>query len=92
MHIAFDVDDTLYKCTYPEKNVLELPKLVQVPDYDLIQVLRWFHQNGDTLYVWSGAGAFSLNTNLSPKIRATFISSTEVCGDLARRVKATCTL
>lgn len=32
------------------------PSSHQVPDYDLIQVLRWFHQNGDTVYVWSAGG------------------------------------
>lgn len=28
----------------------------QVPDYDLIQVLRWFYNNGDEVFVWSGGG------------------------------------
>lgn len=28
----------------------------QVPDYDLIQVLRWFYSNGDTIWVWSAGG------------------------------------
>lgn len=48
MKIAFDVDDTLwaYRSRYND----------QVPDYDLIQVLRWFAQNGDDVIVWSGAG------------------------------------
>jgi hypothetical protein len=31
-------------------------KLDQMPDYDLIQVLRWFHANGDQVYVWSAGG------------------------------------
>lgn len=28
----------------------------QVPDYDLIQVLRWFYKNGDTVVIWSAGG------------------------------------
>lgn len=49
MKIAFDIDDTLWKCVWR-------PRLSQVPDYDLIQVLRWFYNNGDTIYFWSAAG------------------------------------
>ena len=49
MKIAFDIDDTLYKCrrTHPGG---------QFPDYDLIQVLRWFYSNGDYIFVWSAGG------------------------------------
>jgi len=46
--IAFGIDDTLYK--------IRLDKRDQIPDYDLIQVLRWFHRNGDDVYVWSAGG------------------------------------
>lgn len=46
--IAFDIDDTLYKIRKEERD--------QVPDYDLIQVLRWFYNNGDDVYVWSAGG------------------------------------
>ncbi len=46
--IAFDIDDTLYKIRKEERD--------QVPDYDLIQVLRWFYNNGDNVYVWSAGG------------------------------------
>ncbi len=48
MKIAFDIDDTLYK--------IRLDKRDQIPDYDLIQVLKWFHKNGDEVYVWSAGG------------------------------------
>lgn len=54
MKIAFDIDDTLWK--------IRLRKLDgrvagdQVPDFDLIQVLRWFAANGDAIYVWSAGG------------------------------------
>ena len=48
MKIAFDIDGTLYKISEDRKS--------QVPDYDLIQVLRWFAANGDDVYVWSGGG------------------------------------
>lgn len=49
--IAFDVDHTIWKI---EKGADGRPH--QVPDYDLIQVLRWFHNNGDEVYVWSAGG------------------------------------
>lgn len=50
-HIAFDIDNTLHK-------VIESPdgKFHQVPDYDLIGVLRWFANNGDQVYIWSAGG------------------------------------
>lgn len=47
--VAFDIDDTLWKVRYR-------PHLDQVPDYDLIQVLRWFYKNGDKIYFWSAGG------------------------------------
>lgn len=46
--VAFDIDDTLFK--------IRLDKKDQVPDYDLIQVLKWFYQNGDEIFVWSAGG------------------------------------
>ncbi len=49
-HIVVDVDDTLAKIVLQEGNPC------QVPDYDLIQVLRWFINNGDQVYVWSAGG------------------------------------
>ena len=48
MRIAFDIDDTLYKVSDDRKR--------QVPDYELIQVLRWFYNNGNTILVWSAGG------------------------------------
>lgn len=49
MRIAFDIDDTVWK-------VLYVPRIQQIPDYDLVQVIRWFYQNGDTIYFWSAGG------------------------------------
>lgn len=46
--ISFDVDDTIWKIDRKYK--------CQVPDYDLIQVLRWFANNGDDVFVWSAGG------------------------------------
>jgi trehalose-6-phosphatase len=48
LKIAFDVDDTLYK--------IRVDKYDQVPDYELIQVLKWFCQNGDEVFIWSAGG------------------------------------
>lgn len=44
--IAFDIDQTLY-INQGDR---------QVPNYDLIQVARWFHKNGDKLVAWSAGG------------------------------------
>ena len=49
--VAFDIDNTLWEIVKGKDG-----KLHQVPDHDLIQVLRWFHANGDTVYVWSAGG------------------------------------
>jgi len=52
LKIAFDIDDTLWKIVKnPKSN-----KHMQVPDYDLIQVLRWFYNNGNEVFVWSAGG------------------------------------
>jgi hypothetical protein len=48
INIAFDIDDTLWK--------IDRKYARQVPDYELIQVLKWFHQNGDNVFVWSAGG------------------------------------
>jgi phosphoserine phosphatase len=48
LKIAFDIDDTLWKVNRKYGR--------QEPDYDLIQVLRWFYNNGNKIYVWSGGG------------------------------------
>jgi hypothetical protein len=50
MKVVFDIDDTLWKI------VGKAPNFRQVPDYDLIAVLRWFYQNGDRVFVWSAGG------------------------------------
>lgn len=66
MTVAFDIDDTLWKivpdkCPNTDPGIPQLVCLCgkhwkQVPDYDLIQVLKWFHSNGDTIYFWSAGG------------------------------------
>ncbi len=48
--IVFDIDDTIAKIIKQEDNY------TQVPDYDLIQVMRWFINNGDEVYAWSAGG------------------------------------
>ena len=48
MNIAFDIDDTIWK--------IRRKQCDQVPDYDLIFVLRWFYNNGNNIYVWSAGG------------------------------------
>ena len=52
--IAFDIDDTLYKVRIRKVDGRDIGD--QVPDYDLIQVLRWFYNNEDEIFVWSGGG------------------------------------
>lgn len=63
MKIAFDIDDTLYKIVEitDENELASLPHQKakhwkQIPDYDLLQVLRWFVNNGDEVFVWSAGG------------------------------------
>jgi hypothetical protein len=51
MNIAFDVDDTIYQVYKTGPNSYR-----QVPDYDLILLLRWFAWNGDKVFVWSAGG------------------------------------
>lgn len=48
LNVAFDIDDTLWKIREDKKG--------QCPDYDLINVLKWFVNNGDNVYVWSAGG------------------------------------
>ena len=54
--IAFDIDNTLAKIVIQNKT------LCQIPDYDLIQVLRWFVANGDEVFAWSGGGVDYVKT------------------------------
>lgn len=64
MKVVFDIDDTLYKIvkrvrpTNANAVLMNLngDQLEQIPDYDLIQVLKWFYANGDTIYAWSAGG------------------------------------
>ena len=70
MRIAFDLDDTLWKvihgcsddCEFRQQHPSEricdvhLRTTKQVPDYELIAVLKWFYQNGDYIHVWSAGG------------------------------------
>lgn len=50
--VGFDIDDTLWKCRrYEDRRLRD-----QVPDYALINVLLWFANNGDKVYVWSAGG------------------------------------
>jgi hypothetical protein len=67
MKIAFDIDDTLWKVEeLTQHNHSIEPGSVamclcgkqwrQVPDYDLISVLRWFYNNGEEIFVWSAGG------------------------------------
>jgi len=43
MIIAFDVDGTLINFD-------------NTPNYRVIDILRWFQQNGDRIIIWSGGG------------------------------------
>jgi len=54
MKVAFDIDDTLWKIRIRKVDGHVVGD--QVPDFDLIQVLRWFATNGDDVYVWSAGG------------------------------------
>lgn len=60
--IAFDVDDTIWKIirVNHEGNCncggLGHVAYRQVPDFDIIQVLLWFVNNGDEVFVWSAGG------------------------------------
>ena len=59
--IAFDIDDTLYKIIKVDRVLADNLTMKdggfkQVPDYDLISVLRWFYNNGDEVFVWSAGG------------------------------------
>lgn len=48
LKVAFDIDDTLWK--------IDVKHNRQVPDYALINVLLWFVNNGDQVFVWSAGG------------------------------------
>jgi len=48
INVAFDIDDTIWKVNTKMRR--------QDPDYKLINVLLWFVENGDNVYVWSAGG------------------------------------
>lgn len=48
MKVAFDLDDTIWKVRISKKD--------QIPDFDLIQVVRWFYNNEDEVFFWSAGG------------------------------------
>lgn len=48
LNIAFDIDDTIWKINAKMRR--------QEPDYKLINVLLWFVENGDNVFVWSAGG------------------------------------
>ncbi len=48
INVAFDIDDTIWKINVKMKR--------QEPDYKLINVLLWFVENGDNVFIWSAGG------------------------------------
>lgn len=48
INVAFDIDDTIWKVNEEMRR--------QEPDYKLINVLLWFVENGDNVYIWSAGG------------------------------------
>ena len=48
INVAFDIDDCLWKVNEKMKR--------QEPDYKLINVLLWFVENGDNVFLWSAGG------------------------------------
>lgn len=54
-NVAFDIDNTLYKIVYDFTGGIARPKL-QIPNYELLQVLFWYYKNGDNIFVWSAGG------------------------------------
>lgn len=66
MNVAFDVDDTLYEVVYEFRNGIDIP-IRQIPDYDLIHILKWHLRNGDKVFVWS-AGGIEYATSICEKL------------------------
>lgn len=48
INVSFDIDDTIWKVNEKMRR--------QEPDYKLINVLLWFVENGDNVFVWSAGG------------------------------------
>ena len=56
MKIAFDIDDTLLLHNVEAHNGVFVPTGETIPNYELIQVLKWFRKNGNDIYFWSAGG------------------------------------
>lgn len=54
MIIAFDVDDTLIIPAIARDGVADTG--ADVPNYETIELFRWFQQQGHAMVVWSGGG------------------------------------
>ena len=50
LKIAFDVDDTLIIPAV----ATNMPS--DTPNYDIINILKWFQKQGHTIIIWSGGG------------------------------------
>lgn len=48
MKVAFDIDKTLW--------LVDNERGKSFPNDDLVNVLKWFHKNGDDVFVWSSGG------------------------------------
>jgi len=48
MKIAFDIDKTLW--------LVDNERGKSFPNDELVNVLKWFHKNGDEVFVWSTGG------------------------------------
>jgi len=53
MKIAFDIDDTLI---IPAIALGVINTSQDVPNYEVIEIYRWFQQQGHSMVVWSGGG------------------------------------
>jgi hypothetical protein len=63
LKVCWDIDDTIWKIQKIDNPAGRYRAMTanneyieQVPDYDLIGVVRWFYQNGDKVYFWSAGG------------------------------------
>ena len=48
MKVAFDIDKTLW--------LVDNERGKNFPNHELVNVLKWFHKNGDEVFVWSTGG------------------------------------
>jgi hypothetical protein len=57
MNIAFDIDNTLYKVIPIEISSSGLvTRFKQIPDIDVFNLLYWYLNNGDHVFIWSAGG------------------------------------